>query len=113
MKALHKHGCMKWRVKYSDSISNCTRNSVSSPSPAGSGQGSRRICSGLSIHCTVGNTSGLQLFLGLLLKGILCHGLERLLDVNRFLCGRLKVGDISFGLAPCHGPLLRYLAPCL
>lgn len=57
--------------------------------------------------------SGLQLFLGLLLKGILCHRLERLLDVNCFLCGRLKVGDIPFGLAPCHGPLLRYLAPCL
>lgn len=55
---------------------------------------------------------GVQLFLGFLLKSILCYRLKRLLDVDCFLGGCLKIGNIPFGLAPCHGPLLRYLAPC-
>ncbi len=53
-------------------------------------------------------------FLGFfrLLKSILCQRLERMLDVDRFLGGCLKIEDIPFGLAPCHGPLLDYLVPC-
>ena len=40
---------------------------------------------------------------------VLCDGLESLFNVDGLLCGRLKVGDVAFGLAPGHRAFLGYL----
>lgn len=45
---------------------------------------------------------------GLLLQRILGDCLECLLDVDGLLGARLKVRNVTFTLAPCHGPLLRH-----
>ena len=49
-----------------------------------------------------------QLNLGFLLQCILGNRLERLLNVNGLLGGRLKVRDVALALAPGHRPLLRH-----
>jgi hypothetical protein len=43
------------------------------------------------------------------MQSILGNSLECLLDVDRLLCRRLKVGDVALGLAPGHCAFLRDL----
>lgn len=50
---------------------------------------------------------GVEFGLCLLLKSSPCDGLESLFDVDGLLCAGLKVRDVSLGLAPSHGSLLR------
>lgn len=50
-----------------------------------------------------------QLFLGFLLQGILCDGLECLLNVDGLLGRRLEIWDVAFGLTPSHRALLCHL----
>ena len=53
----------------------------------------------------------LQLLLSLLLQRVLGDRLERLLDVDSFLCGSLEVRNVAFRLAPSHCTFLCYLYP--
>jgi len=46
--------------------------------------------------------ANVQLLFLILMQRILCDGLECLLHVDGFLCRRLKVGNVSLGLAPSH-----------
>ena len=50
-----------------------------------------------------------QLFFLILMQCVLSDGLESLFDIDGLLCGRLKVGDVAFGLAPGHRAFLGYL----
>lgn len=54
-------------------------------------------------------TSHVQLLFLILMQCVLSDCLESLLDIDGLLCGRLKVGDIPFGLAPSHRAFLGYL----
>ena len=40
------------------------------------------------------------------MQSVLGYGLERLLDVDGLLCGRLKVRNVALGLTPGHGAFL-------
>jgi hypothetical protein len=44
------------------------------------------------------------------MQSILSNSLERLLDINGFLCGSLEVRDVALGLTPGHCAFLGDLS---
>ena len=52
------------------------------------------------------NLTNVQLLLLILMQRVLGNSLERLFDVDGFLCGRLEVRNVPFGLAPGHRAFL-------
>ena len=44
------------------------------------------------------------------MQSVLGDSLERLLDIDGLLCGRLKIGNVALGLAPCHCAFLGDLS---